>query len=167
MDINKTELQNNIDRMREELKSMEDKLKESEREDNGIFVPVGGSGVEYYELYQNCVDGFFSEQTHAYACGVYTPVFKNKEIADAYADVFKVMMELRVCDGVSKPYNGGIQYSIDYRGNVAIWWSLDAKLTRSISPCFKTKEQAEQARDKVGKERIIKAYHTLANYKGN
>lgn len=96
-------------------------------------------------------------------------VFPSQEVAEAYGDAFRVMLELRRCEGAGHYYE---EYGEDYGWSInCINWgrpdcySKDFPEMFSLFPPFPTEALAQAAIDNVGKERIIAAMKLLANVK--
>jgi len=89
-----------------------------------------------------------------------TPVFTtNYTYAEAMAEAITTIWEVKLCEGVVEPMDDVEQFSICADGRVGI--NFDIHNTREfLFPCFSTEAQALAAIDKVGKDRIIKAYET-------
>lgn len=91
-------------------------------------------------------------------------VFPSQEIAEAYGDAFRVMLELRRCEGAGhySEYNDeGYGYACCIDSVVA--YTPECYEAFSIVPPFPTEELAQAAIDSVGKERIVAAMQLLAN----
>lgn len=97
-------------------------------------------------------------------------VFPDEATAQGYAEAFKVMLELRRCEGAGHfcdnvcledqgwpldIYNGGVEQ-----------YCVDSPEMFTLFPPFPNKELAQAAMNKVGKDRIIAAAKFLANMKG-
>lgn len=93
-------------------------------------------------------------------------LFPDKETAEAYADAFRVMLELRRCEGSGEVDRTGDGWfyeihhqSFDYNTPHV------APENFSLCPPFPSEEACEAAINKVGKERVIAAYKLLAGVK--
>lgn len=93
--------------------------------------------------------------------------FRTRYTANAYADAFNVLLELRTCEGVVPARNGVWQWQICVNAfsdgltneeSDSLW----KKLENCFSPCFDTEEHEIAAREKVGDARILRAMKTLA-----
>lgn len=90
--------------------------------------------------------------------------FPDLATAQAYADAFSTMLELRRQPG-SEPVKEDSQWRIEVDtccNELLVTYSrsLNYKLSR-ISPCFATQEQAQAAVKAVGKGRILAMFKTL------
>ena len=88
--------------------------------------------------------------------------FPDQETAEAYADVFRTILELRRQPGSGQLDCEGDGWIVECCGRAD--WSCDKTLF-TLCPPFPSKELAEQAGETVGTERIKRAYATLSNIK--
>ena len=162
--INKGEQMTNKQEAKQQLEKLEaevQKLKEiiNKPEKAGSLLPEEGT---------HCI---FPSSGRLSTSGVETMFkygvnrFPSEDIAQSYAEAFNTMLALRKCEGSCTTVNGKEQWSIDidqslkdmeiyaYLGNYS-------KII-NLSPSFSSKEYAQAAIDKVGKENIIKMFKTL------
>lgn len=93
-------------------------------------------------------------------------IFPSREIAEAYADAFRVMLELRRCEGAGHYYvEYGEEHGWYIREDGADYACKEYNHVFAFCPPFPTEDLAQAAIDKVGGERILTAYKFLANVK--
>ena len=116
-----------------------------------------------YMVYNS--DGKFCAVRVAYPYDLGANRFTSAYIAQAYSEAFNTMLALRKCEGSECCIDGKFQSAIgvspfleDLR--VFNYTSSYAKFD-TTSPMFISKEYAQAAIDKVGKENIIKMFKTL------
>ena len=112
---------------------------------------------------------FIPEETGVfYDAEVDCNAFPDYDTAEKYAEAFKVMLELRRCEGAGHYSDGeGWGFSCDEcdpEGGITYYSKGDHNLF-SFFPPFPTEELAEAAMKKVGKDRIIASIKFLANIK--
>ena len=93
-------------------------------------------------------------------------IFPDKETAEAYADAFRVMLELRRQAGSAtiKDPSNEIAWIITRNGSAEeYYYTCDCF---AMCPPFPSEDLARQAGEAVGIERIKRAYATLSNIKG-
>jgi len=93
-------------------------------------------------------------------------IFPDEDTAQRYAEAFKVMLELRRCEGAGHYYEeyGNFRgYSIDQ--NTIDSFDRGCPEMFAFFPPFPTEELAKAAMKKVGKDRIIASLKFLANIK--
>lgn len=91
--------------------------------------------------------------------------FNDELIAQAYAEAFNTMLALRKCEGSEAIKDNKEQWNISVTKDtknleVLLYLSHYVK-SDNIAPMFSTKEYAQAAIDKVGKDKIIKMFNTL------
>ena len=156
MTINKQDALKKMQELEKQVQELK-AIIEAPEPKNAVLLCKTGQGKE--PIHYLFVEGLKIKggTTGYYNLAVPTPVFSTKQIADAYADMFNVMLELRACEGVTDTWT--THSTIIGRCGSTLYAS-DGD-TISISPKFERPYFAEDARNKVGKERIIKAYKTL------
>lgn len=83
--------------------------------------------------------------------------FRDQKTAEAYAEAFNVMLELRLyADG------GGWFIGLDIRGALgALWHPSEPDESDAFAGRYSSEAQAQKAIDAVGEDRIIQAIKTL------
>ena len=164
-------LKDRIEKLKKELAEVKRlALKEQECP---VFVP--GRNEDYYRLSAPTgKDGedIISGYPHTCRASSYIPgpVFRTKEAAEAFAEAFRVMLELRAQPGVVKWCGSGQRRHTLMVGRgeqVVPYLGCDngtaCDADRGLfAPWYATKADAEAAIKAVGEERIIKAIKTLA-----
>ena len=157
--MNKIEmLEKQLAEMQKQLDEMKKQSAES-KELPSMLPPLEEGNVGYFIDHNFKVDGI------TYCDESDIDFFPTPELAEAYADAFKVIIELR-----RQPFSG------DYNGMCdAYYIESDGVVSRSdcwnvacfaICPPFPSYEACEAAVKAVGEGRILAAYRLLANVKG-
>lgn len=93
-------------------------------------------------------------------------IFPDEKTAEGYADAFRVMLELRRCEGAGHYYEEyGDQYGWTISLSEVDTYAKDYVEVFAFFPPFPTKELAQSALDNVGKDRVLSAIRFLANVK--
>lgn len=118
---------------------------------------------------------YYLDTIYMVACGEYHKadgedqnIFPDEATAQGYADAFKVMLELRRCEGAGHYYDDCGEFrgvSFDSEAGVSNF-SQEYSEMFAFFPPFPTEELAQAALLKVGKDRIIAAARFLANTQG-
>lgn len=154
-------LQSRIDELQAEL----DRVKAADNE-NPVFKP-NRSDVYFYlnNLGGDHRGSNVCKSSHT-VWGGESIAFRTHEAAEAWADAIKVMLELRVCDGVVPVNKAGSAWMvksdccyIPIAGKVDF---VDTALNHCFSPTFCDQKSCEAAIRIIGNVRIIKAMETLA-----
>jgi hypothetical protein len=134
-------------------------------DDSPIFVPKRDDNFFSVDDVGNVSGSTYLENT-AYENGN-DPAFRTEEDAEAHAEAFDVLLELRAQKGVVPMKHGTWQYLVEARGDgsrLEVRKRRDAgvKQSRCFSPAFETEAQANAAINAVGRDNIIKAMKVLA-----
>jgi len=91
--------------------------------------------------------------------------FTTKEQAENYCKAFETFLELRRCEGSEPAMNNKKQYMLGLHTSSILlvvegYYGLENKLDK-LSPCFVSREKAEAAFDKIGKENILHMFKTF------
>lgn len=153
-----------LNRIEAEAKALRAEI-EAEKWQSPVFVP--GVDETFYLISQQS-SGFGFMSCGKYTCSSYNPGanFRTKEAAEAFADAFNVILELRACDGVA-PAKGNNQYVIAFgedEARISSWLYRDS--VGVICPTFATEYAAKAALKKITPERFLKACKTLALVQG-
>ena len=96
-------------------------------------------------------------------------IFPDAETAEGYAEAFKVMLELRRCEGAGHYYTTSLgevcAYSLGYDYKVESLYLKSFSIMYAFFPPFPTEGLAQAALDKIGCSRIRSAIRFLANVK--
>jgi len=88
--------------------------------------------------------------------------FKERSVAEGFANAFHVMIALRQCEGAGKVGEGNVSHWMDeneeFNGTCASY-----KYCFTLFPPFPSEELAIAAATKVGHDKIIAAYKFLSN----
>ena len=151
---NKQEAKQQLEKLEAEVQKLKEIINKPEKagsliEDGQYHIVNGGSDLEIYPT--GCTHGYNS--------------FNDELIAQAYAEAFNTMLALRKCEGSCTTVNGKEQWSIDIdqslKGIETYAYSGNYSKIITLSPSFSSKEYAQAAIDKVGKENIIKMFKIL------
>lgn len=161
----KGEQMTNKEQAKQQLEKLEaemQKLKEIINKPEKAGSMLGESG-EYNALSQ--AGKFIGNKLPPYCDTKGTNRFESEAIAQAYAEAFNTMLELRKCEGSEAAKEGIGQYTLvpsKCKTYLVIhnFHDQDVKLFQ-ISPAFTSAKYAQAAIDKVGKEKIIKMFNTL------
>jgi len=86
--------------------------------------------------------------------------FKERSVAEGFANAFHVMIALRQCEGAGKLDSEDCGWVVDLMGD-ADWFSTAEHF--SLFPPFPSERHAVDAAKKVGHDKIIAAYKFLSN----
>ena len=153
------DLQKKLDEMKATIAQQKQAEQESKKKEN-VF-GLGGIKMEQH----------YSYVTHAsnklQACGStrfghceseYYTAFNNKAKAEAIADAFNVLLELRACDGVVVADGDVFQNYIKLMKDGTIEVDSTGRWSGVLSPFFSSNQAAKDALAKVGEERVRKAF---------
>lgn len=87
--------------------------------------------------------------------------FETRTQAQAYAEAFNTLLDLRRQPGSEAAEDGKPQWVIWSDGSVSVFHSNWQNKTSYISPMFDTEASALAAREAVGLDRILRMYNTL------
>lgn len=170
--MNKQDAQQKLDEAKKLISECQAILDKPDAPVNPVFVPLAGDAYSYTRQI-----GGFGGNTILTSMRYLTDdvkvsavAFRTEQAAKDYAEAFQVMLELRACDGVV-PRKGPLeQYhyitisSAKHRHDSLSCSAIyGASYTiGSISPAFNSRADVEFAINKVGMQRITKAFATLA-----
>ena len=147
--------------MQEQLIALKKQNNVGEEKAPSMLPPLVEGKAGYFINHDLCGDGI------VYCDESDLNFFPTKELAEAYADAFKVVLELR-----RQPFSGEVDgegrgYIFCGNGFGYDWYPYDTYNMElfQLCPPFPSPEACEAAVEAVGRERIIKAYRLLANVK--
>lgn len=158
-------MERKLQEMQEQLKAMRE---EKEKKDTGFPAMLPDEG-KYFLSNDRFTPEHMDWTTLSAKEDDDQNVFPSQQIAEAYADAFRVMLELRRCEGAGhyyEEYGDFYGWSIcQWGSNPLDWYPKGCHEMFAFFPPFPTEELAQAAIDNVGKERIIAAMQLLANVK--
>lgn len=160
-------MQEQINKMQEQLDEMKRTAKEEAKKQDVQYPPMLPDEGEWFISQEKfiVVEIYWDGVQSAKESGDQN-VFPSEDIANAYADAFCVMLELRRCEGAGHYGEDGYEsYTYDDCSEDVCRACNDSLSCFTLVPPFPTEELAQAAIDKVGLERIIAAYKLLANVK--
>lgn len=160
---------NKLEELEAQLKDIQQQIDEMKIVHTGMpyknepcyFPMLAGCGEWYFESCNFNIDRLNKPTTAESDQNI----FPTEEIASAYGDAFRVMLELRRCVGAGHYYEEyGEKCGYTYDG-VCIAHEWGGSQLFSLVPPFPTRELCQAAVDKIGCLRIQAAYKLLANVK--
>lgn len=154
------EMQKKLDEMKATIEQQKQAEENSKKKEN-VF---GLGGIEMNDDYHyiTYANGNKLKANSSLRAGTsnteYTTTFNNKSKAEAIAEAFNVLLELRACEGVVSAEEKIPQYYIEFYKDGAIGTDAYNKVSGSLSPFFESKKAAQDALNKVGEERVRKAF---------
>lgn len=150
-----------IEVIKAELKELELVLKTEE-----LLTPIFSDEIgknAYILKYENSV--FYS--VPIITININTPVFRDKETATNWGYLFDVLLELRGCKGNVPVIQGKPAWTVitNYYQDETITCEIGCSSYCITWGAFDSRETATAAMNKVGKERIIRAFRTLGHIK--
>lgn len=155
----------------EQIKQAEDTLtqlrKQYEEQKQGgnphVFVPRNGD--EYWTIRQGEDRSWMVDSAVRAAPNRGFPGFRTKEAAEARAEAYQVMDELRVQPGACAWRRGphGMAYTVGVNAEGRVYWDhYSESASAFMFGCFESDKSATAAIRTVGEDRIRKAAFTLA-----
>jgi TolA-binding protein len=156
------DMQAKLDEMKATIESQRKAEESAKSNVFGMTYPVEGEQINYLGSMSGAgslfVVGTFLFSGYISATNNPNTCFKDADKAAAMADAFNVLLELRTCEGVVEGEYNTCQFYIFCNKLGETWVSQLFGDSASLSPFFDSKANAEAAIDKIGKDRIKKAF---------
>jgi hypothetical protein len=148
----------------DEMKATIEAQRKAEEDKQNLKSPFGIGSGEFYYVLSRCFDkGFEVKGRYDLSCFKADTkyIFNSQESAENWADAFRVILELRSCEGVEANTCEKQQYYVFTSKQLSVYVDYAYVQTGFVSPAFSTEESAKKAMLTVGEERISKAFKTL------
>ncbi len=154
------DLQKKLDEMKATIEQQKKAEQESKKKEN-VF-GLGGIKMDQQYHYIAYAESNKLKASNSYRGGKddsrYKTAFNDKARAEAIAEAFNVLLELRACDGVVSASMDEVQHIIELTKDGQVCFDSYSGCSGFLSPFFDTEKSAEDALNKVGKERVRKAF---------
>ncbi len=149
----------------DEMKATIEAQRKAEEDKQNLKSPfgIGATDGYYYTIDREAGVGFTAQGN--YSLRGFNPntnyIFNSYESAENWADAFRVILELRSCEGVEANTCEKQQYYVFTSKQLSVYVDYAYVQTGFVSPAFSTEEAAKKAIDTIGEERIARAFQTL------